>query len=394
LPKWNYEIDKWITEALKKNRLGRNEIYHEVNKRYKKARHKTISLSKDVIDGHLKFLIQNGIVDKNDVGRRGTRIEHFLTPEAIRQLQTKALDLKALKNHNKKQVEITRKTKFKALYILILMFNHTTSFKFRNEDELISFLAPFHLKLNKTSIARLANEHESDEIKEERIEFQDKGVIVSMHDYVNRYHGGVTSVYNCQIRGMTKNSVISNRIDKPFQYLSFSSNQLDEAFDLLCRDQILQPVPHSGGDYIYRIADNNLYFLLFFLEDLFSEYVMPVMRKLWKYHRYPTPEERQWLTMLEGEVRVNRLIIEYNEYRQEIGNKIRQEAGGIETVVNKKLHRMKMNTINEIEDQLKSIQEDLNNYPKKYDFIMKKYLSLRHIFEIMFPEFLRRLELR
>jgi hypothetical protein len=399
LPKWDSQIDNWITEVLKKkSRLGRNEIYHEVNNRYKKARHKTISLSKDVIAGHLKFLIENGIVGKNDVGQRGTRIEHFLTPDAIRQLQTKALDLKALKNKTKKQnrtlVQITRKTKFKALYILILMFNHTTSFVFRNEDELISFLAPFHLKLNKISIARLANEHVSEEIKKERIEFQDKGVIVSVHDYVDRYHGGATSVYNCQIRGMTKNSVISNRIDKPFQYLSFSSNQLDEAFDLLCKDQILKPVPHSGGDCIYQITDNNLYFFLFFLEDLFSEYVTPMMRKLWKYHRFPTPEERQWLTMLEGEIQVNRLIIEYNEHRQEMEDKIRQEVGGIEMAVNKKLQKMKTNSINEIEDQLKSIQEDLNSYPKKYGFIIKKYVSLQHIFEIMFPEFLRRLELR
>ena len=46
---------------------------------------------------------------------------------------------------------------------------------------------------------------------------------------------------------------------------------------------------------------------------------------------------------------------------------------------------MKMNTINKIEDQVKFIQEDLDGYPKKYDFLIKKHFSLQHTLEIMFP---------
>jgi hypothetical protein len=77
---------------------------------------------------------------------------------------------------------------------------------------------------------------------------------------------------------------------------------------------------------------------------------MPVMRKIWKYLRNPTPEERQWLAILEGEKRASRMIIEYNEHRHEIENKIRQEAGSIETA--KKLQTMKRDTINEINRSL------------------------------------------
>ena len=48
--------------------------------------------------------------------------------------------------------------------------------------------------------------------------------------------------------------------------------------------------------------------------------------------------------------------------------------GGIETGANNKLQRMKMDTINKIEDQVKFIQEDLDGYPKKYDFLIKETL--------------------
>jgi hypothetical protein len=410
LPKWDYKIDEWIVQALRKNeRLGRNEIYRYIDERYKKARHKTKSLSKEVFDEHLTFLKQNGVVGTSDVEQRGIKIEHFLTPEAIQQLQTGTLDLRALKNQKKQDkqpVKKRRQMKFKALYILILMFNHTTSFEIRNKDELISFLAPFHLKLDnflapfhlkldKPSIERLANEHECEEVKIERtrIESQDGGVTVSIYDYVNRYHGGITSVYKCMIRGMTKETVNSNRNVNPFQYLSITSNQLDEVFDHLCKDQLLRPLPHPDAYYIYRIVDNNLYFLLFFLEDLFTEYVMPVMRKIWKYLRNPTPEERQWLTILYGD-ETNKIIIEYNEHRHELENETRKKAQGIETVAKSMLNKKKINTINEIEEQVKSIQEDLDSYQQTYDFLIKKHFSLQQILEIMFPEFLKHLELR
>lgn len=404
MAKWNYDISEWIIKALYNKRLGRNRIYNDhVNKRYKRVNSK--NLSKDVFDRHLKFLLQNDIVGKNDAGQRGTIIEHFLIPEAERQYQARTLDLRvlkagALKNKNKRLTEITSQLKFKALYILILMFNHSSSFEFRNQDEMISFLAPFHLKLHTPSIEKLVDENESEEAKKERrhfrtrIESQDKGVTISIHDYVNLYHDGITTAYNCQIRGMTKNSVILNRIDKPFQYLSFSSDQIEEAFILLHKEKALHPVPHTSSDYVYRIVDNDLYFLLLFLEDLFTEYVMPVMRSIWKYLRNPTTEEWNWLSLLEGKIGARRIMIEDTEHRHEIESEIRQTASGIEIAAKKRLREKKIEKLKEIESQVTTLQEELDNYQKTYKSIINKHTSLQHIFEIMFPKFLRRLELR
>lgn len=140
MSKWDDDIDNWIPEALLNKRLGRNEIYEYVDMQYRQVRHKTTSLSKDAFDNHLRFLIQNNIVGKDDVGQRGIKIEHFLTQEAKEQLQAGPLDLRALKNNNKKIIKPTPQIKQKALYILILMFNHTTSFEFQNKDAAESFL--------------------------------------------------------------------------------------------------------------------------------------------------------------------------------------------------------------------------------------------------------------
>ena len=397
LPKWDYKIGDWIIEALRKNkRLGRNKIYRDVDKRYKKTRHKTTSLSKDTFDNHLKFLIQNNIVGKDDVGQRGIKIEHFLTQEAKQQLQAGPLNLRALKNNNKKLIKPTPQIKQKALYILILMFNHTTSFEFQNKEAAESFLAQLHLKLYKQSRGRMDDEHESEEARNERRHFQtifqssDRCVTVYMNEYINRHDGNTLNAYKCQIRGMTKESVLSNKIGKPFRYLSFSKAQIDKVFDLLCNEDMLHSMPRYDGSQIYRIIDNDLYFLLLFLDDLFTENVMPIMHKIWKYLRNPTAEERKWLTLLEGEKEANIIMIGENEHRREIETGIRHKSSGIETVAATKLREKKT----EIAVQVESMLEELDNYLKTYEIIISKHKSLQYIFEIMFPEFLRSLKLR
>lgn len=117
------------------------------------------------------------------------------------------------------------------------------------------------------------------------------------------------------------------------------------------------------------------------------------MPKIWKYLRRPTAEERNWLVMLRGEVAADRTIIEDMQHRLELKNEIRRKAGGIETGVNKMLQEKEKEKRIEIEDQLKFLQEKINNEMNAYKFIMDKHKLLKRIFEIMFPEFLRRLEL-
>ena len=86
----------------------------------------------------------------------------------------------------------------------------------------------------------------------------------------------------------------------------------------------------ADGNYMYRIVDNDLYSLLFILDDLFTEYAMPILHAIWKYLRNPTMEERNWLILTEGEARANKIIIEDVEHRREIESEIRKEALGIE----------------------------------------------------------------
>lgn len=410
MAKRDAKIGPWIIEALQKNkRLGRNKIYEYVDERYRENRQKKTRLSKDVFSKHLKYLIEKGFVDKNDAGQRGTRIDHFLTQRANQQIQMRTLDLTTPKNKTEKLFEITTQMKFKALYILILMFNHSTSYQFRTNGELQSFLKPFRLGLsilsneaflrNKDRIVdEEANLREERHFRTRSVESPDGDVTIFIDEYVNRLHGGCTRIYNCQIRGTTKEVVISNRNNKPFRYLYFSPNQIEEAFDLLCEDGLLHPIPHPYGNYIYTIVDRDLYFLLYSLKDLFTD-VWPVLIEIWNYIRNPKREERNWLTLLEGEKEANRIIIEANTHRDEIIGRIQQREKQEDKTIDRDLAdkiwlKEKIEMKKQINSRLSDIQEFLQSDLRRYKSIISKHESLQYIVEYVFPDFLQNLVLR
>lgn len=150
---------------------------------------------------------------------------------------------------------------------------------------------------------------------------------------------------------------------------------------------MLRSMPHYDGSQIYRIINNDSYFLLYFLEDLFTECMMPIMYKIWKYLRNPTSEERKWLTLLEGEQQANKVIIDKIEHRHEWENEIRHKSSGIETINRNKLREKRIEKIYEIVNQFKTLLEELINYLKIYGLVIKRHRSLQYIFEIMFPDF-------
>ena len=61
---------------------------------------------------------------------------------------------------------------------------------------------------------------------------------------------------------------------------------------------------------------------------------MPILRNIWKYLRNPTAEERNWLTLLEGEIRAHRIIIDDTNIGMKRRMKLRT-ASGVETVAKK-----------------------------------------------------------
>jgi hypothetical protein len=215
---WNRNLDYWIIEALEKNKnLGRNELYEYVDQRYKESKakdkkfskkQKTTQLSRDVFSNHLKFLIENDIVGRNYIRRKDLKVMHFLTSEAQQQLQMRTLDLVALKNKDKKAIkkESSVETEFRALYILILLFNHSTSFESKTKDALEYFLMPFRLSLNRLytlSKKSVVLEHEEEKYFETILRSPKQEITVSVKEFIRSpIHDTGSLLYTCHIKGM------------------------------------------------------------------------------------------------------------------------------------------------------------------------------------------------
>jgi hypothetical protein len=161
---------------------------------------------------------------------------------------------------------------------------------------------------------------------------------------------------------------------------------------------LLRATPHSYGNYIYTIVDNDLYFLLESLSELFTD-IWSIMIEIWNYIRNPKPEERSWLIVLEGEKEANRIIIEATSHRQEIISRIQHREKQEERIIDADMaakiwQKEKFEMEKQIKARICDKQDDLKQELLRYNSLINKHKSLQHIFEIMFPEFLRRLKLR
>ena len=85
------------------------------------------------------------------------------------------------------------------------------------------------------------DEHESEEARNERRHFQtifqsSRQVCdsVSMNEYINRRNGNTLNAYKCQIRGMTKESVLSNKIGRTISLSIFFKRLKQIRYSISC----------------------------------------------------------------------------------------------------------------------------------------------------------------
>lgn len=98
--------------------------------------------------------------------------------------------------------------------------------------------------------------------------------------------------------------------------------------------------------------------------------------------------------MLKGKPAAERTIIEDIKHRLGIDNETQKKAGGIQIDANKMLREKKRQKRLEIENQLESLQKELDYKMRAHKFIIDKHKFLQDMFEMIFPEFLRHLKIR
>src|SRR6266487_17730 len=133
--RYNTILDNLITTIVGKNKtISFNELHRMTNQIYKK-------IPRSVFTFHIKKLIDEGLLGKDDDGKRGKPVYYFLTEKAKQEVRLKIRgEISKIENNDD--------DKRRKLYLLLLV----SEFTFREdeygciktEDELEEFLAKIH----------------------------------------------------------------------------------------------------------------------------------------------------------------------------------------------------------------------------------------------------------
>jgi DNA-binding HxlR family transcriptional regulator len=146
-------IDRTIIKALyDNNTLSANELRRHVERSYKKV-------GPSVFFDHIKHLMKQESIGKNDTGRRGCKVYYFLTEKSketyrvgILEVTTKNVDTNAkhrqrIRNSFEKENEELMRQK---MYLLLFFFGTVDHpvYELRSEREINRFLSRFGLSMN------------------------------------------------------------------------------------------------------------------------------------------------------------------------------------------------------------------------------------------------------
>jgi hypothetical protein len=150
--------------------------------------------------------------------------------------------------------------------------------------------------------------------------------------------------------GITISQILDDK-KFPFQYLGFTSSELEQAFNTLRDEELIKVKGILGNDIYYTSAGKGLYHLM---RDcwIIHNQIMRKMTLVWMYFRRPTWKERKWLNIFYGAERTCSTIKDDNKFRLQIRHKQRLELAQMQKEKREKGQKPTTSNHNTLQQQI------------------------------------------
>lgn len=291
------QYDKNIDQVII-NELGQYEHlgYLELKKRVEKSLNRTISF--DTYNVHLKQMLKENTLSKQDNRERGKPVFYSLTEKAKKQNHLNLLGI------NPKQIL------FRRIYEKVFFYEifHTPLNIISSEQELDAFLSEVNATRNDLDGIHIDHDLEFAK-KREEISFADtktiytmkeSGVRITKTDYweANKYtKNKYATEYTFTLPGISISEFMDN---DDLLSAKFQRDDVEEGFSILIKNGLIKPALVFRGETRYIIADERLRSLT---QDLRLAHNMEwwLLKHKWKHFSEPTQEEQQRMNWLIGE---------------------------------------------------------------------------------------------
>jgi DNA-binding HxlR family transcriptional regulator len=368
--KTDEQIDTWIVRAL----TEKTTLHYMGLLEYTRKSYRNISL--DTFNSHIKKMLSEGYISKNDTGERGKRVYYFLTEKTKQLERLKILDFKSKKEIDKLSNQSKEERRLSA-YIVIFFLGLSYIYPLKTEEELKNFLSEAGVSVNDLVL----------HWKPERLEWKGKpyettvwktrsGIIISKYEELTP-NKNIFYKYSLPGHSPKEVSLESERI---LAHANITQAEIEDAFKIAQREGILKIVMEFRDELRYEIADKSL---LDFICDCWYLFKL-ILKKLeivWKMIRGPNDQEIKWLELIEGRKHANAIRMQAYQQRHSLNKSKRKQL-----VVSAKKE------ITYLEEE---IQESITNLVELHTDTINKYrFPAERILEIVAPKALQKSDLR
>jgi hypothetical protein len=378
----NDKIDNAIVNELN---IISSVCYLELKRRFEESLNRTISF--DTYNVHLRKMLKENILNKQDDGKRGKSVFYSLTEGAKKQIQLNLLGV------NPEQ------TLFRRIYENLFFYDvyHAPLNVISTEEELDRLLLEFNatrndlyetFSYNPDGELKFATKYEELSFADTRTTYilGESGVRITKTEYweANKYYKNrYATEYTFTLPGVSINEFIKN----DSLGMKFQRSDVEKAFSLLIKNGLIKPVIVFRNETRFIIADERL---RKFIHDL--QFVRWIEWKLlmhkWNHHCEPTKVERERMNWLLDEQEMQKIFRHAEMSRYQDKQLMKGRLKFTSKVGPKQPEEYK----EYLNQQLRNYESGLNKFVKIVKEVhcktIQEYAFLHDIIKIVCPMFL------
>jgi DNA-binding MarR family transcriptional regulator len=369
-------IDKCIVEQLTKNHaMSFLELFREVKNSYKK-----ISIA--AYNFHIKKLVTEDLIGRQDSGERGRKVNYSLTQKAKQLHRLKILEFKSDKQRAVLERE-TREERQKKLYLLLFFFYSKAMPRMThalNTEQLTHLLAMYRYSIKDLVVTNVTETR----LKDGRV------LIYTSYEQIGNIQVNKSELrstdpnlqekqkmmYPVFLPGISKGDILYNGLTGCFLQIDFTPEEVEDACITISNEGILKPFMEFNGERSYEISNKALDDLLNDTYDIWESVSMK-METLWEFIRRPTEEEMKWLEIFHGQRDASNIRTEKYKHRHSLPKKEKQH------LIEKAKYDIKLDE-ELLKEMIEEVRKNHINTIKTYNYPIEELL------EMIYPPYLHR----
>jgi DNA-binding HxlR family transcriptional regulator len=371
--KTDEQIDTWIIRSL----TEKATLHYMGLLEYTRKSYRHISL--DTFNSHIKKMLLEGYIGKDDTGERGKKVYYFLTEKTKQMERLRILNFKSKKEIAELNNQSKEERRLSA-YIVIFFLGLRYYYPLKTEKELKNFLSEAGVSVNDLVLYSKPKPLERNGKPYERTGWETRSdIIIIKYEELTSLTPNKNIFYTYSLPGQSPREV-SLESERILAHANITQAEIEDAFKIAQREGILKIVMKFRNELRYEIADKSLVNFIDDCRGLFR-LILKKLQIVWRTIRGPNDQEIKWLELIKGRKGADAIRMQAYQQRHSLNKSKRKQL-----VVSAKKEIMYFE---------EEIQEFITNLVESHTNTINKYrLPTERILEIVAPKALQKTDLR